>query len=71
MLIHDNATPRLANVTKNSLWKFKLELWEHTPYKPCLSYCGFHIFGTIQNEQLKIQYQSKHEVKDVIHEWRS
>lgn len=69
MLIHDNATPHSAKVTKELLQKFKWEVWEHPPYSPDLSPCDFHVFGPMKNELAKERYNSDEEVKYATNDW--
>uniref|UniRef100_A0A1B6H603 Mos1 transposase HTH domain-containing protein n=1 Tax=Homalodisca liturata TaxID=320908 RepID=A0A1B6H603_9HEMI len=44
VLIHDNARPHSANVTKQLLQKFKWEVFDHPPYSPDLAPSDYHLF---------------------------
>lgn len=44
ILIHDNARPHSANVTKQLLQQFKWEVFDHPPYSPDLAPSDYHLF---------------------------
>ena len=48
VLIHDNARPHCANVTKDFLKKFNGEVFDHPPYNPDLAPSDFHQFRELK-----------------------
>jgi hypothetical protein len=47
LLLHDNARPRTANKTNETLRNFKWEVLKHPPYSPDLAPSDFHLFGPL------------------------
>lgn len=71
VLLHDNATPHSARITKELLETFKWEEWEHPPYSPDLAPCDFHVFGPMKEALAKRRYFTNEEVQIVTQEWLS
>lgn len=45
VLLHDNARPHTAAVTKKLLQRFRWEVFDHPPYSPDLAPSDFHLFA--------------------------
>ena len=50
MLLHDNARPHSANLTKNTIQEFGLEVIPHPPYSPDLEPSDFHLLRSLSND---------------------
>lgn len=50
ILLHDNARPHTANLTKATLQRFGWKTFQHPLYSPDLSPCDFHIFGNLKKD---------------------
>jgi histone-lysine N-methyltransferase SETMAR len=48
ILLHDNARPRTANQTVETVSELGFELMEHPPYSPDLAPNDFHVFGPMK-----------------------
>ena len=49
MLLHDNACPHSANLTKNTIQELGLEVFLHPPYLHDLAPSDFHLLCSLSN----------------------
>lgn len=67
LLIHDNARPHVAAVTKNRLESFAWEIFSHPPYSPDLAPSDFHLFPFLKAELGGQHFESLEHVKAAVH----
>ncbi|GBN30167.1 Mariner Mos1 transposase [Araneus ventricosus] len=48
LLLHDNARPHTASVTRDLKQRFRWNVLEHPPYNPDLAPSDFHLFGPLK-----------------------
>ena len=68
LLLHDNARPRTAHLTINTIWQLNWEVLKHPAYSPDLAPSDFHLFGPLKNA-LRGQFAADDEVKEAVHDW--
>jgi transposase len=49
LLLHDNARPHTAALTRALLEHFEWELYDHPPYSPDLAPRDYHLFTYLKN----------------------
>lgn len=69
LLLHDNARPHTAALTKDKLTKMHWTTIEHAPYSPDLSPCDYHLFGPLKEALGGQQFQNNEEVKQFVCNW--
>lgn len=69
ILLHDNARPHTAKVTKEKLTRFRWEILEQPAYSPDLSPCDFHIFGDLKKNLKGRKFPSDAAVQEAVCEW--
>ena len=65
VLIHDNARPHCAYVTKDLLKKFKWEVFDHPPYSPDPAPSDFHLFRELK-AWLGGRFAANDELQDAV-----
>jgi histone-lysine N-methyltransferase SETMAR len=56
-LLHDNAKPHIAKVTRQKLEELGWEVLPHPPYSPDLAPSDYHLFRSIRNHLLQKHFQ--------------
>jgi len=69
VLLHDNARPHTANLTREKLAKMHWETLEHPPYSPDLSPCDFFLFGPLKEELGGRRFATNEEVEAFVRDW--
>lgn len=69
ILLHDNARPHSAALTRDLLQQFKWEVWEHPPYSPDLAPSDFHLFPKLKDFLGGSHYGSDDELKEAVSDW--
>jgi len=69
ILLHDNARPHTAQLTKEKLQKLRWEILPHPPYSPDLAPSDFHLFGPLKEGLRGKHFQSNEEVKNQVRKW--
>ncbi|GFW94458.1 histone-lysine N-methyltransferase SETMAR [Trichonephila clavipes] len=68
-LLHDNARPYTALVTKALLKQFKWEVLDHPPYSPDLAPIDFHLFRYLKSHLSGKSFRDDDEIKDEVEMW--
>jgi histone-lysine N-methyltransferase SETMAR len=69
ILLHNNARPHTAILTRNKLKEFHWETLEYPPYSPDLSPSDYHLFGPLKEALGGHRFQSDNEVEEFVHNW--
>jgi len=69
VLLHDNARPHTAALTRKKLDQLGWETLEHPPYSPDLSPCDFHVFGPLKEALGGQRFNSDAEVEAYVSNW--
>ena len=69
VLLHDNATPHTANMTKQWLQHFGWEILPHPPYSPDLAPLDFHLFGHLKRHLSGVRFDTDEEVVADVKGW--
>ncbi|KAL4143874.1 hypothetical protein QTP88_006129 [Uroleucon formosanum] len=64
-LLHDNARPHTANVTKQLLDSFGWDVLNHPPYSPDLAPSDYHLFTSLKKHMGGKKFSTDEEVKAV------
>jgi hypothetical protein len=66
ILLHDNASPHMADLTRATLAALGWEIMNHFPYGPDLAPSDFHLFGAMKvhlgGQKFQTDYELKHGV---------
>ncbi|GFW50357.1 histone-lysine N-methyltransferase SETMAR [Trichonephila clavipes] len=68
-LLHDNARPHTALVSKALLKQFKREVLDHPPYSPDLAPSDFHLFRYLKSHLGGKSFHDDEEIKDEVEMW--
>ncbi|GFW85625.1 mariner Mos1 transposase [Trichonephila clavipes] len=68
-LLHDNAWPHTALITKALLKQFKWEVLDHLPYSPDLVPSDFHLFHYLKSDLSGKLFNDDDEIKDEVEMW--
>ncbi|GFU78082.1 histone-lysine N-methyltransferase SETMAR [Trichonephila clavipes] len=68
-LLHDNAWPHTALVSKALLKQFKREVLDHPPYSPDLAPSDFHLFRYLKSHLGGKSFHDDEEIKDEVEMW--
>lgn len=69
VILHDNARPHTAALTREKLEKLGWETLDHPPYSPDLSPCDFHVFGPLKEALGGQKFNSDAEVEAYVRNW--
>lgn len=69
LLIHDNARPHTANVTREVLESFKWELFPHPPYSPDLAPSDFHLFPAMKKWLAMQRFDDDAQLQEEVTKW--
>ena len=69
LLLHDNARPHTANVTKALLEGLKWEVLGHPPYSPDLAPSDFHLFLYLKRHLAGQHFDDDDEIKNEVEIW--
>ena len=69
MLLHDNARPRTAAQTVETLQKLKSEVLALPPYSPELAPSDYHLIGPLNKALRGRRFTSDQELKEAVHGW--
>ncbi len=62
ILLHDNARPHSATITRLLLEDFKWDVFQHSPYSPDLTPSDYHLFLQLKSALGGLRFQSNAEV---------
>jgi len=68
VLLHDNARPHSAGLTKNLLRQFHWDVFDHPPYSPDLAPSDFHLFPELKKWLGGRRYDTHEELESSINE---
>jgi histone-lysine N-methyltransferase SETMAR len=63
-LLHDNAKPHVAKVTRKKLEKLRWQVLAHPPYSPDLSPSDYHLFRALSNFLKEKKYDDQEHMKN-------
>lgn len=69
VLLHDNARPHTAAMTKTQLDKFRWELLDHPPYSPDLAPSDFHVFPKLKEYLGGKRFENDDVLKETVTNW--
>lgn len=69
VLLHDNATPHTANVTKQWFERYGWEVLPHPPHSPDLAPSDFHLFGPLKRHLSGKRFNTNEEVVANMNVW--
>ncbi|KAF6198043.1 hypothetical protein GE061_007789 [Apolygus lucorum] len=69
LLLHDNARPHTAALTREKLEEMHWTTVEHPPYSPDLSPCDYHMFGPLKEALGGERFQTDEEVETFVCNW--
>lgn len=71
LLLHDNARPHVAAITKGRLKSFVWEILSHPPYSPDLAPSDYHLFPFLKAELGGQHFDSREELQQAVHSFFS
>jgi [histone H3]-lysine36 N-dimethyltransferase SETMAR len=63
LLLHDNARPHIAKMTKEAIQKYGWEVLAHPPYSPDLAPTDFHLFRSLSNAMHGVTFSTDAELR--------
>jgi len=69
LLLHDNARPHSAALTKEKLAQMYWTALEHPPYSPDLSPCDYHMFGHLKEALGGQHFNDDKQVENFVRKW--
>ena len=69
IILHDNARPHTAEVTRRKWKEMKWTLLDHPPYSPDLPPCDFHLFGPLKEILDDKRFQDDAGVEGSVRNW--
>ena len=69
LLLHHNASPHIANMTKEAIQTHSWEVLPHPPYSPDLAPTDFHLFRSLSNAMRGISFNNDAELKASLDEF--
>lgn len=71
ILLHDNARPHTAILTRDKLEKMHWEILDHPPYSPDLSPCDFFLFAPMKQSLGGERFENNEDVEEYVRNWLS
>ena len=69
LLMHGNARPHVANMTKEAIQTHGWEVLPHPPYSPDLAPTDFHLFRSLSNAMRGVSFYSDAELRACLDEF--
>lgn len=69
ILLHDNARPHTAIMTRNALKELKWEILPHPAYSPDIAPSDYHMFRSMQHGLSGTHFRNQHEVVNWVDQW--
>jgi histone-lysine N-methyltransferase SETMAR len=69
LLLHDNASPHVANRTAGRLQSFGWVIMEHAPYSTDLAPSNYHVFGPLKKFLAGHRFISDNDAKTAVRRW--
>lgn len=69
ILLHDNARPHTANLTKEKLENMHWETLDHPPYSPDLSPCDYFLFAPLKESLGGERFANNEDVENRVRNW--
>jgi len=69
ILLHDNARPHVAKITKMVIEQFGWEILPHPPYSPDLAPTDFHLFRSLSCDLRGLSFKNEQEIEDWLIQW--
>ncbi len=69
LLLHDNASPHTAKMTKTKLEELWFEVLPHSPYSPDLAPSDFCLFRSLQHHIRDMEFKTFEEVQNAVEEF--
>jgi len=69
IMLHDNATPHTAAVTRQWFDRYRWEVLEHPPHSPDLAPSDYHLFGPMKRHLSGKRFTSDDEVVKEVRNW--
>lgn len=69
LLLHDNARPHTAQLTRDHVTRFNWEVLEHPAYSPDLAPSDFHLFGPMKKHLQGQRFNTVQEAQDAVKTW--
>jgi histone-lysine N-methyltransferase SETMAR len=66
LLLHDNARPHVAEITRAKLNELSWEVLPHPPYSPDISPCDYYLFLSMSNFLANKRFKTEDEVKNEV-----
>lgn len=69
ILLHDNARPHVAKLSRERIKEFGWEVLLHPPYSPDLAPSDFHLFRALQNHLNEKQFDNRDNLKSNLQDF--
>lgn len=69
IILHDNARPHTAVLTRDKLEEMRWETLEHPPYSPDLSPCDYFLFAPLKESLGGKRFENNEEVEEYVRNW--
>lgn len=68
-LLHDNARPHSAQLTRIFIESLKWEIFDHPPYSPDLAPSDYHLFLLLKNYLAGKRFSDQEELEKTVNDW--